>query len=63
MKIGGRLFANNCSVCHGTTARGAVGFPNLTDNDWLYGGAPEQIHETILNGRNGAMPAWIGTLV
>jgi mono/diheme cytochrome c family protein len=62
MKIGARLFANNCSVCHGTSARGAVGFPNLTDNDWLYGGAPEQIHETILNGRNGAMPAWIDTL-
>lgn len=58
MKIGGRLFANNCSVCHGTTAQGARGFPNLTDNDWLYGGAPATLHETILNGRNGMMPAW-----
>lgn len=62
MKIGARLFANNCSVCHGTTARGAVGFPNLTDNDWLYGGTPEKIHETIMNGRNGVMPAWLDTL-
>lgn len=59
MKIGARLFANNCSVCHGTNARGAAGFPNLTDNDWLYGGSPEQIHETILNGRQAAMPAWL----
>lgn len=58
MKIGGRLFANNCSVCHGTTAQGARGFPNLTDNDWLYGGAPATLHETIMNGRNGMMPAW-----
>lgn len=62
MKIGARLFANNCSVCHGTTARGAVGYPNLTDNDWLYGGTPDKIHETIMNGRNAAMPAWLGTL-
>lgn len=61
MKIGARLFANNCSVCHGTNAHGAKGFPNLTDNDWLYGGTPDKIEETILNGRNGAMPAWIDT--
>ncbi len=59
MKIGARLFANNCSVCHGTNARGALGFPNLTDNDWLYGGSPEQIHATLMNGRQAAMPAWL----
>ncbi|AZZ91577.1 cytochrome-c oxidase, cbb3-type subunit III [Hahella sp. KA22] len=59
MKIGQRLFANNCAVCHGSTAHGATGFPNLTDNDWLYGGAPEKIKETITDGRNGsAMRAW-----
>jgi len=57
LKIGQRLFANNCSVCHGTAARGQVGFPNLTDNDWLYGGSPEQIHTTITQGRMGNMPA------
>lgn len=62
MKIGARLFANNCSVCHGTTARGAAGFPNLTDSDWLYGGTPENIRESIMNGRNGVMPAWIDSL-
>jgi cytochrome c oxidase cbb3-type subunit 3 len=62
MKIGGRLFANNCSTCHGTDAHGARGFPNLTDADWLYGGAPERIVETIRDGRNGMMPAWKDSL-
>jgi len=58
MRTGGRLFANNCAICHGSDARGARGFPNLTDNDWLYGGQPAQIKTTILNGRHGNMPAW-----
>ena len=58
MKMGQRLFANNCAVCHGADGGGALGFPNLTDNDWLYGGAPEQIKETLVNGRQAAMPAW-----
>ena len=57
LKMGQRLFANNCSVCHGSAARGAVGFPNLTDNAWLYGGEPDNILTTIHKGRNGAMPA------
>jgi cytochrome c oxidase cbb3-type subunit 3 len=51
------LFANNCSTCHGSDARGARGFPNLTDNDWLWGGAPETVEQTIRNGRIGVMPA------
>ncbi len=58
MRTGGRLFANNCAICHGSDARGARGFPNLTDNDWLYGGQPDQIKTTIMGGRNGNMPAW-----
>lgn len=58
MQIGARLFANNCSTCHGTDAKGARGFPNLTDQDWIHGGSPERIEETILNGRHGIMPAW-----
>ncbi|MDO6466686.1 cytochrome-c oxidase, cbb3-type subunit III [Neptunomonas phycophila] len=58
LRMGQRMFANNCSVCHGTAAQGAHGFPNLTDNDWLYGGEPETITQTIVNGRQGAMPAW-----
>lgn len=56
MAIGERLFMNNCSQCHGSDAHGSRGFPNLTDNDWLYGGSPETIKETITNGRHGMMP-------
>ncbi|RYY03552.1 MAG: cytochrome-c oxidase, cbb3-type subunit III [Gammaproteobacteria bacterium] len=58
MKMGARLFLNNCSVCHGSDASGNFGFPNLTDKDWLYGGDPERIKETITLGRHAAMPAW-----
>jgi len=57
LATGQRIFASNCSICHGSTATGSVGFPNLTDNDWLYGGSPEAIKYTLLNGRKGAMPA------
>ena len=52
------LFANNCATCHGADARGTRGFPNLTDNDWVWGGNPETIYETIANGRKGLMPGW-----
>lgn len=54
--IGERLFMNNCAQCHGSDAKGSRGFPNLTDKDWLYGGSPDKIQETITNGRNGMMP-------
>lgn len=57
MKMGQRLFANNCSVCHGSAGRGSLGFPNLTDDDWLYGGDPDSILTTLHQGRNGNMPA------
>ena len=57
MSIGGSLFANYCSQCHGSTAQGARGFPNLTDGNWLYGGEPEKIEFAIMNGRSGVMPA------
>lgn len=57
VRIGQRLFGNNCAVCHGSDARGNVGYPNLTDNDWLYGGTPDQIVATIVHGRNAMMPA------
>lgn len=62
--IGERLFMNNCAQCHGSDAHGSKGFPNLTDNDWLHGGTPEKIHETLVNGRIGNMPpmaAAVGT--
>lgn len=55
--IGERLFMNNCAQCHGSDARGSKSFPNLTDGDWLHGGSPEKIKETIAKGRKGEMPA------
>jgi cytochrome c oxidase cbb3-type subunit 3 len=55
--MGQRLFLTYCTQCHASDARGSKGYPNLTDNDWLYGGDPEQIEKTILDGRNGTMPA------
>ena len=64
MAIGERLFINNCATCHRSDARGSKGFPNLTDTDWLHGGTPEKIDETITQGRNAAMPpmaAAVGT--
>jgi cytochrome c oxidase cbb3-type subunit 3 len=54
--MGERLFLTYCSQCHGSDARGAKGYPNLTDNDWLWGGEPETILATIMDGRNGVMP-------
>lgn len=57
LKMGARIFANNCAVCHGADGGGNYGFPNLTDSAWLYGGTPEKILETIHNGRQGQMPA------
>jgi cytochrome c oxidase cbb3-type subunit 3 len=56
MALGERLFINNCAACHGSDAKGSKGFPNLTDDDWLYGGSPEKIVETITHGRRGTMP-------
>lgn len=58
MKMGMRLFANNCAICHGADAGGNYGFPSLIDGDWLYGGSPEKIKETLINGRAGNMPPW-----
>lgn len=62
MKMSRRLFNNNCAVCHGSDGRGSYGFPNLADSDWLYGGSVEDIKTTLVNGRQGAMPALGGAL-
>ncbi|HNE44026.1 MAG: cytochrome-c oxidase, cbb3-type subunit III [Azonexus sp.] len=56
MEMGKRLYMTYCMQCHGADARGAKGFPNLTDADWLYGGEPEKIEESIAGGRMGMMP-------
>jgi len=63
LKVGQRLFIQNCSQCHGSDARGTTGFPNLADKDWLYGGSPEAIEASILHGRKAAgMMAWEAAL-
>lgn len=61
-EIGTRLFLNTCAQCHGSDAKGAPSFPNLTDGDWLGEGTPEYIANTITQGRHGVMPAWQGTI-
>ena len=61
-KMGMRLFANNCAQCHGADANGRYGFPNLADNDWLWGGDADAIKATLVNGRQAVMPAW-GTII
>lgn len=55
-EMGKRLFLTYCMQCHGADGRGAKGFPNLTDSDWLYGGDAEHIKESLNNGRMGVMP-------
>jgi len=47
---GGAIFRANCSQCHGSGAAGAKGFPNLLDDDWLWGGTVEEIAYTVANG-------------
>jgi cytochrome c oxidase cbb3-type subunit 3 len=56
MEIGGRLFGNNCAMCHGSDGRGAKGFPNLADSSWQWGGSFEQVLTSINKGRMGVMP-------
>lgn len=58
MRMGRRLFATNCAVCHGAAGTGSDGFPNLTDNDWHWGSSADEIKTTILQGRQAMMPAW-----
>ncbi|MGF1645204.1 MAG: cytochrome-c oxidase, cbb3-type subunit III [Thiotrichales bacterium] len=55
------MFADNCAGCHGAGANGVVGlFPSLVDDDWLWGGSIDEIHETLVQGRLGFMPAYSG---
>ena len=58
LQMGQRIFLQNCAPCHGSDAQGNFGFPNLANDDWLYGGTPEDIKTTLLYGRQGQMPAW-----
>lgn len=59
LSAGKALFADNCAPCHQAGGQGVVGFfPNLADDDWLYGGTFDKIHETLVEGRRGYMPAF-----
>jgi cytochrome c oxidase cbb3-type subunit 3 len=62
LKVGERLYINYCTTCHGSDARGARGFPNLRDGDWLWGGTPDDIQTTIMHGRKAVMPSWEAAL-
>ena len=62
MGTAGRLFQQNCAMCHGSDGRGATGFPNLADDDWQWGGSFEQLLVTLENGRQAAMPPFAPVL-
>jgi len=64
---GAAVFRTNCSQCHGSGATGAKGYPNLQDDDWLWGGTPDDILQTVTHGirfeqdddtRQSQMPAF-----
>jgi cytochrome c oxidase cbb3-type subunit 3 len=55
-ELGRSLYASYCTTCHGSDARGATGYPNLTDDDWLWGNSEAALTATLKNGRNGVMP-------
>jgi cytochrome c oxidase cbb3-type subunit III len=58
LRVGRNLFLNNCATCHGSDGRGAPGFPNLADGDWLWGGDADSVLTSIQNGRAGVMMPW-----
>ena len=58
LSLGRAIFNNTCATCHGSSAQGAIGYPNLRDDIWHWGGSPERVLETVLDGREGVMPEW-----
>lgn len=52
------LFQTHCAACHRDNGQGQKHFPNLIDQEWLYGGSDEAVIHSIAKGRNGAMPGW-----
>jgi cytochrome c oxidase cbb3-type subunit 3 len=58
LALGGSLFASYCTTCHGSDARGAPGYPNLTDDDWQWGGSEQNIVHTLTYGRMAVMTPW-----
>lgn len=62
MKMGRRIFASNCTVCHGADGKGSFGFPDLTDEEWIWGKDDADIKTTIAHGRNAVMMPWEPTI-
>ena len=58
LNMGRRIFASNCTVCHGARGEGSFGFPNLTDSEWMWGSTDDDIRNTISHGRNAVMMPW-----
>lgn len=58
LKLGRSIFSNTCATCHGSSARGALGYPNISDDIWHWGGSPDRVLQTVLDGRDGVMPPW-----
>lgn len=58
LALGRSIFANTCATCHGSSAQGAIGYPNLADDIWHWGGQPERVLQTVVEGREGVMPPW-----
>jgi cytochrome c oxidase cbb3-type subunit 3 len=62
VQLGRAVFGANCATCHGSLAKGAIGYPDLSDAIWQWGGRPDDILRTVLEGRNAQMPVWRETL-
>jgi cytochrome c oxidase cbb3-type subunit 3 len=60
--LGRSIFNNTCATCHGSSGQGAIGYPNLADDIWHWGGTPDRVLQTVLDGREGVMPEW-GTVL
>ncbi len=58
LSLGRAIYGNTCATCHGSSAQGAIGYPNLRDDIWQWGGSPERVLQTVLDGREGVMPPW-----
>ena len=62
LALGRSIFSNTCATCHGSSGQGAIGYPNLTDAIWNWGGTPDHVLQSVLDGREGVMPEW-GTVL
>lgn len=62
VRTGSMLFQTHCAACHRDNAQGQKHFPNLIDDEWLYGGDDDSVIHSIAKGRNGAMPGWVEVL-